>query len=597
MPNRNNQLIQDKISGFIKLLTEMLLGINLSLMKKLLIYILISISLLACEAGQNPKLKELSRLLAQAQENSDSNSNQAVDAASRALLLAQDLKLPASVARARLILARAYHKAGVYDKALQRTQQALKGFEQSKDQLGIADCYEQMGNIYWKLRARDQVGKYYQMCLDIRRKYGKPDQIADALNNIGIYNLHHQNKPDAALRYYQEALRISQKAGYQAGIAHSYNSIGNFYLMQGDYPKSLEYNQKSLSLYQAQGDRNRVVINTLIVGYLYQLLGAEAKAESIYFEVIRMAAEIPSPSVTKDAYLNLSELYGLQGKDILHLEYYKRYADLADSIMSAETNRNIANLQTQHEVEKQELENQVLRLDLERQRLIMLSAVITILLILSGLFFIIREKRKSEKLLLNILPRKVANELKRNGTSQPQTFEGVSVLFSDFVNFTRISSTMSPGDLISELSQFFTEFDQAVEQYGCERIKTIGDAYLAVCGLPQAHSDHAVRLLQVAKAMLEAVNRHNLRSEQHWEIRIGLHCGTVVGGIVGTKKYIYDVFGDAINTASRMESNSHPMRINVSEDFYRQVQDQESWEARPDAEVKGKGTMKMYFLS
>ena len=566
-------------------------------MKKLLICILITTGLLACGAAQNPKLNELSLLLSRAEKEFDSNSVRAVNDASRALLLAQDLKLPASVARARLILARSYHKAGVYDKALQRTQLALRGFEQSKDQLGIADSYELMGNIYWKLQSGDQAGKYYQLCLDIRRKYGKPEQIADALNNMGFFNLHYQKKPKTALSYYREALRISQKAGYQAGIAHSYNSIGNFYLMQQDFPKSLEYNQKSLSLYQALGDRNRVVINTLIVGYLYQLLGAEATAESIYFEVIRMAAEIPSPSVTKDAYLNLSELYGLQGKEILHLEYYKRYADLADSILSAEATRNIANLQTQHEVEKQELENQVLRLDIERQRLIMLSAAIAILLILSGLFFIIREKRKSEKLLLNILPRKVASELKRHGTSQPQTFEGVSVLFSDFVNFTRISSTMSPGDLISELSQFFTEFDQAVEQYGCERIKTIGDAYLAVCGLPQAHPDHAARLLQVAKAMLEAVNRHNQSSEQRWEIRIGLHCGTVVGGIVGTKKYIYDVFGDAINTASRMESNSHPMRINVSEDFYLQVQDQESWEARPDAEVKGKGSMKMYFLS
>ncbi|HRY84396.1 MAG TPA: adenylate/guanylate cyclase domain-containing protein, partial [Candidatus Cloacimonadota bacterium] len=297
----------------------------------------------------------------------------------------------------------------------------------------------------------------------------------------------------------------------------------------------------------------------------------------------------------KDAYYNLSELYDLQGKKLRSLEYFKNYAELADSIMSAETNRNIADLQTQHEVEKRELENRILKLDIQRQRLILASAAVAILLILTGLFFIIREKRRSEKLLLNILPRKVATDLKRFGSSPPQTFEGVSVLFSDFVDFTRISSIMSPEDLISELSQFFTEFDRAVEQFGCERIKTIGDAYLAVCGLPQAHSDHASRLLNVAKAMLETVQRHNSVSAVPWEIRIGLHCGSVVGGIVGTKKYIYDVFGDAINTASRMESNSVPMRINVSEEFFRQVADQESWEARTETEVKGKGSLKMYF--
>lgn len=566
-------------------------------MKKIIFLLLLTLASLLCAEAPALKLKELNLLLERAVAAVDSNSTVAVQQASRALLLAQELKLPLQAARARLILAKLYHRSGVYDKALERAQQALRGFEQSKDQLGMADCFELMGNIYWKLKRGDQVGRYYLQCLEIRKKHGSPAQVADALNNIGIFDLHYKNQPETALRYYLEALRISQQAAYKTGIAHSWNNLGNYYLMQGDYQQALSYDQKSLQLYQELGDRNRVAINTLIIGYLHQLLGDEAKAESIYFQVIRMARKIPSPTVVKDAYYNLSELYNLQDKRLPHLEYYKRYADLADSILSAETNRNLANLQTQHEVEKRELENRILRLDIQRQRLLMLSAAVALLLILTGLFFIVREKRRSEKLLLNILPRKVAKELKKYGSSKPQTFSGVSVLFSDFVNFTRISSTMEPEALISELSWFFTEFDRAVEENGCERIKTIGDAYLAVCGLPQAHPDHARRLLQVAKSMLETVERHNLSSPTRWEIRIGLHSGDVVGGIVGTKKYIYDVFGDAINTASRMESKSQPMRINVSEEFYRQIGDQESWEARPEAEVKGKGSLKMYFLS
>ncbi len=540
--------------------------------------------------------KQIAKLLDSAKSHLNNSMDLAVKEASQALLLAQQAKLPRETATAQLYLARGYHQAGVYDQALRRAQQALKGFEALKDDRGTADACEQLGNIYWRLEREKQVQEYYARALGLRRKLNDPAALADALNSWGIVNLHYLNKPEEALACYSEALQMSKTSSYKLGVAHSLNNLGNYYLLAGELDKSFVYNSQSLELYKELGDTNRLAINTLIIGYLYQLQGDEAKAEKTYFDVIQMAIRTQAPATIRDAYLNLAGLYEQQGKKQKHLEYYKSYAELADSILSSETNRNIANLQTQHEVEKKELENKILRLGIHKQRIILISLLLFCLAVLAGGILIHRERQKSEKLLLNILPRKVAKELKHQGYSLPQTFTGVSVLFSDFVDFTAHSTLLQPEELIRILTGFFTEFDILCERYGCERIKTIGDAYLAVCGLPQANVNHAVNILNLATGMMEIVKRYNESNPNLWQIRIGLHCGDVVGGIVGIKKYIYDVFGDTINTASRMESNSLPMRINVSEAFYREIFKPELFETQGVLEVKGKGRMEMYLL-
>lgn len=539
---------------------------------------------------------KLEKYLGSATEKLKSSTDEAVKDASRALLIANKYKLHDKSARACLILASGYHKAGVYDRALERAQQALKGFEKAQNETGLADTYEQLGNIYWKLQDAPKVREYFAKSLALRRKLGAKEPLADALNNQGIVLLHFLNQPEEALRKYNEALSMSESAGYKLGIAHSTNNIGNYYLVTGDAVKAREYEERSLRLYRECGDQNRVAINLLIVGYLDQISGNYAAAESRYNEAIAIATKVKSFSVIRDAYLNLSSLYEERNDRLKHLEYFKLYSELADSLSNTETNRNIANLQTQFAVEKQELENRILRLSNQRQKLFLYSLFLVISLILGFGYFILREKRRSEKLLLNILPEKVAGELKRKGKSDPQTFEEVSVLFSDFVSFTSISATLPPQALIERLSAFFTDFDSLVEANGCERIKTIGDAYLAVCGLPQAHPDHAERLLKVALGMIKVVEDYNSGASTKWAIRIGLHSGAVVGGIVGTKKYIYDVFGDTVNTASRMESNSAPMRINVSEEFYLRIPGKSCFQERDLSEVKGKGQMRMFFV-
>ncbi len=207
-----------------------------------------------------------------------------------------------------------------------------------------------------------------------------------------------------------------------------------------------------------------------------------------------------------------------------------------------------------------------------------------------------QEKQKSDRLLLNILPLSVANDLKETGQTTPRIFENVTVFFSDFVGFTAIASRLEPGFLIGELNELFTAFDDIMEQNHCERIKTSGDAYLAVCGMPQPNEHHAENIVRSAIEIVEYLRGRNERSLVQWQIRIGLHSGPVVGGVVGVRKYIYDVFGDTINTAARLESHSEPMRINVSEATSRIVGDQFRFIERQAIQVRGKGEMKMYFV-
>jgi len=204
---------------------------------------------------------------------------------------------------------------------------------------------------------------------------------------------------------------------------------------------------------------------------------------------------------------------------------------------------------------------------------------------------------KSDELLQNILPPRVIQDLREKGTTEPELFEQVSILFTDLVNFTEISSSLAPEYLIGELSDLFCGFDCIIEKYGCTRIKTIGDSYMAVCGLPEGDPYHARKIVQAGLECIDYLAKRNEHSPIKWKMRVGAHSGSVVAGIVGARKYIYDVFGDTVNIASRMENSSNEMRLNVSEETYKRTKDDFMFETREPQRVKGKGYMTMYFAN
>ena len=207
-----------------------------------------------------------------------------------------------------------------------------------------------------------------------------------------------------------------------------------------------------------------------------------------------------------------------------------------------------------------------------------------------------REKSMSDRLLMNVLPYKIISDLKQYGETKPQLFEDVTVFFSDFVGFTSMSTTVEPDHLISELNDIFTRFDEIMMENGCERIKTIGDAFLSVSGMPDKNEKHAENMVKAALDIIDYLVERNEKRELKWLVRIGIHTGPVVGGIVGVHKYIYDVFGDTINTASRLESLSEPMKIHVSEITAGLIGNIFSLTGLPEIDVKGKGMMKSYYV-
>ena len=206
-----------------------------------------------------------------------------------------------------------------------------------------------------------------------------------------------------------------------------------------------------------------------------------------------------------------------------------------------------------------------------------------------------KEKQKTENLLLNILPHEVAEELKENGSSEAKYYDEVSVLFTDFVNFTQSSEKMGAEKMLVELNECFTAFDMIMEKHGLEKIKTIGDAYLAVCGLPMKNDCHAYQTVLVALDIIKFIEERKKTHPEALDIRIGVNSGSLIAGIVGVKKFAYDIWGDTVNTAARMEQNSEKGKINISESTYQLVKDKINCEYRGKIHTKGKGDMDMYF--
>lgn len=207
------------------------------------------------------------------------------------------------------------------------------------------------------------------------------------------------------------------------------------------------------------------------------------------------------------------------------------------------------------------------------------------------------EREKSERLLLNILPEPIAERLKQGQTTIADRFDEVTVLFADIVGFTETWSNRAPTELVSLLNDVFSTFDRLAEQHGLEKIKTIGDSYMAVAGLPRPRPDHAEAVAEMALAMQKEVSRFHMRADEPLQIRIGIDTGPVVAGVIGERKFSYDLWGDTVNTANRMQTHGLPGRIQVTAATRQRLQGKYLFEERGLIDVKSKGGMVTYFLT
>ena len=264
--------------------------------------------------------------------------------------------------------------------------------------------------------------------------------------------------------------------------------------------------------------------------------------------------------------------------------------------------RNIANIE---ELQKKKEEDAIA--EIGRQKLLRNGFIIgfVVVLLFAGVFFgqrnkIKKGKKLSDELLLNILPEEVAEELKTKGSAEAQLIEEVTVLFTDFKGFTQMAEKFSPKELVAEINECFSAFDYIMEKNGVEKIKTIGDAYMAAGGLPTVNKTHAHDIvsatLDIQKFMSEFKAKREAKGQLFFEVRIGVHTGPVVAGIVGVKKFAYDIWGDTVNTASRIESSGEVGKVNISNTTYESIKDEFNCTQRGKIQAKGKGEIEMYFV-
>lgn len=478
-----------------------------------------------------------------------------------------------------------YGLLGNYAQALKSHMQAFKIFERYNELSRLASTCSNIGVVYAELKNYEEALKMYQRALDIRYTENNALEISDVLNNIA--NVHHDaGRFNDAMNMHQRALELRKQSGNKIKIATSLVNLGDVYKALNQYSLSLDFYMRSIGLFEEQNEKRGLVPAYYDIGELYFLTGDFKDARYYLDKAIKLAEEIGLKDHLREAYEHMAMIFAHDGEYEEAYRLHVKFTDLNKEVSSTETSRLIAQMTMRHEIEQKERDA-----EMEKIKNLELTKAYNSLEV---------EKKRADDLLLNILPEEVSEELKQSGKTKARSYPAATVMFADIKGFTIISEQLSAEELVSGIDEYFEAFDILVERYGIEKIKTIGDAYLCAGGVPVAEEDHAGKVVTVAKEFIKAANRLKVEREQQglhtFDFRIGIHSGPVVAGVVGIKKFAYDIWGDTVNTASRMQQHSEPGRINISESTYNLVNKNFACEFRGEIEAKNKGKLKMYFV-
>jgi class 3 adenylate cyclase/tetratricopeptide (TPR) repeat protein len=500
----------------------------------------------------------------------------------------------------------------------------LEGFKIASEEKRMRDLgifYKNIADVYSVMGDYQKAILNYKNAIPILKVEDDSISYADALLNIGDeYNLK-LSKPDSALLFFKESGNIYRALDYKLGIAYSLGNVGLAYALKGENDIAEQNIEQAIPMLEELGDYHPICVYLTYMSDIYAEQGQWETAFSYAHRSLSLAMQHNLKEQISDAYLKLSELYEKRGNTAEALKYYQNHITYRDSVSNLEKVREMANLQTEFEVNQKQTEVDLLQKESEiqllkdkRQKIIIYATILALVLIFVLLFFLYRrysfiketntiieeEKNRSDSLLLNILPKETAQELKETGQVEAKKFESITVLFTDFKDFTRSSVDLTPESLVRSLDYYFSRFDEVMEKYGLEKIKTMGDSYMCTGGLHLNTEDHAIKMVHAAFEIVkitEEVKMKNQANIMPYEIRIGINTGPVVAGVVGTQKFAYDIWGDTVNVAARMETNSETGRINVSENTYELIKDEFECEYRGKMKVKNKGMMKMYYVN
>lgn len=575
----------------------------------------------------------------------------------KALVLAKKLSKLNDQAAIINNLAAIYKNQGKIDQALLLHQQGLKLRLLLKDKSGVATVFNNRALIFSNQGKIPLALNDFSLALRMYELLNDWDGVATVLQNIGaVYK--EQNDYAKALEYYKRALAINIQSGDNYSIAYSYGAIGNLFEKKLELDSALTYHHKSMTIrksiddkqglsysllnigrvqnllgntdtaqsyfeqslrgFESLGDKWGMASVTNLLGGLFLKIGALKPAENYLLRSMKLSRELGYPTEIRNAAGNLQLLYRHQNNWLEALRMNDLYIEMRDSVLNDNNRKAYLTNQFQYDYSlkenllksEQEKKDALGRAEIAKQKLVRNGFIggFIIVLLFALVFFSQRNKirdgkKLSDALLLNILPEEIAEELKNKGTSEARQIDSVTVLFTDFKGFTQLSEKLSPKELVAEIDACFSEFDNIMNKHGVEKIKTIGDAYMAAGGIPKPNQTHAKDVVMAALEIRDFMLNRNRQMttkdkkiEKMLEIRIGIHTGPVVAGIVGSKKYSYDIWGDTVNTASRMESSGEPGQINISGSTYEIIKDKFVCNYRGKIAAKNKGAIDMYFV-
>lgn len=551
-----------------------------------------------------------------------------------------------------------YQRQGKYLEALENWQESLKVFESINFQQGQANILQNLGTIYFDQADDEKALEYFLKALKVAEQIADTLRIAENLANIGAIYGKKKATYDNAIEYDLKALAFNERLGNADAVGTISVNVGEIYFDKGDDTTALKFYQKSLKAYEGSAntpyalnhiglvykkrkDYDRAIQihdqaykmaekldakldlaqSLLYLGDVYREKKEFNRAIETYEHALTAAKQINANVELKDIYRGLSQVYYGVSDYGNAFRYQTMMIDIKDTLYNIETDRKLGTLVFNFEIQKKEGEINLLTKDktvkdlqIKRQKFAKNSFMVGLLLVFLIALLIFRnyrikvkthrivdqQKNQIEQLLLNILPQDVAHELQVKGHSTPRHYENVSVMFTDFKGFTIIADNMSPQELVRELNACFMAFDAIMEKYNLEKIKTIGDSYMCAGNIPRQDPEHQYNMVRASLEIQQYIKENNQRRAElglaSWDVRVGIHIGPLVAGVVGKKKYAYDIWGSTVNIASRMESNGMPGKVNISAAVYDMIKDRYACSYRGKIEAKNIGEIDMYFV-
>lgn len=598
-------------------------------------------------------------LLALSQKFFSSGPEEAINYAVQAKDLATKIDYTTGLAHAYKYIGIAYYMQGNYLASIDNYEKSLAIFKKLDDKNGVANILSNEGAVYFNQADEEKALELYLKSLRVAEQINDTLRILTALQNIGAIYFNKPSTFDKALQYFLKALPMSESIKDRNAIGTITVNLGEIYLKKGDDKSALNYFQKSLEAYKGSAN---IPYSLNDIGKVYQYRKEYETALDYHQRALDLSKKLNAKVDMAQSLLGLADTYREQGDPSKAIDYYKRveaiakgisntnlelknsydgqakayaengdfknafkyqtlFTSIKDSIYNIDIEKKMTGLQFNFDIQKKEAQidllkkDQVLQeLDINRQKLIMNALFIGLSLLLAIAVILYRNYRnkikvnkildsqnaKIETLLLNILPEEVAQELQKMGSATPRYYETVTVLFTDFKGFSMLSKDLSPQEVVTELNECFMAFDDIIEKYNLEKIKTIGDSYMCAGGIPSEDGDHLWNIIKASLEMQKFISSRNEKKSKmdlpEWNIRIGINTGPIVAGVVGKKKYAYDIWGATVNIASRMESNGEPGRVNISAATYDLIKERYDCTYRGKIFAKNIGEIDMYFV-